>query len=200
MQRHDTTRTTIALAVIVAAAVTLGAAPGCGGGKAARVNPLEKAAVGEVVHFEGTLSLRGSQPVPILVLELDDDAVVRVASKTLQGELESLSGMPVAIEGDVMPPMDKTPVVNVTRYEMLRLPSGELPVVGVITNVGDNLILTERDGKRHWIRGSLVSILREYGGARIWVVGSAGHEGLTVEPKGAMSYWVTGYGILSQPQ
>jgi hypothetical protein len=199
MKRNDTTRWTTVVAVVLAAA-SLGAAGGCGGKKAAKVNPLEKAAVGEVVHFEGTLSLRGNQPVPILMLELDDDSVIRIESKTLQGELKNLTGMPVAVEGEVMAPIDKIPVINVTRYEMMRLSSGELPMVGVVSIVGDNCILTEPDGKRHWIRGSLIPILREYAGARVWVVGSAGHEGLTVEPKGAMSYWVTGYGILSEPE
>jgi len=180
--------------LIAAAALSIGG--GCHEKQALKTDSLASAAVGEVVRFEGALSLRGSQPFPLLVLELDDGSAIRIESKTLQGELESLSGMNVAVEGDVMPPIDKMPVVNATRYEMLRLPSGELPLVGEVSIAGDHCILTERDGTAHWIRGTLTPVIREYAGARIWVVGTVGEEAAGH----AKSYWVTGYGVLSETQ
>jgi hypothetical protein len=188
------------LAFVTLLAAALGAGGGCKERQSLKVDALKSAAVGELVRFEGTLALRGSQPFPMLVLELDDESTVRIESKTIQRELESLASMNVSVEGDVMPPIDKMPVINVTRYDMLRLSSGELPVVGVVSIVGDNTILTERNGTTHWIRGTLLPIIRDYSGARIWVIGALGDETAPGEPRGAKSYWVTGYGVLSDAE
>ena len=42
--------------------------------------------------------------------------------------------MKVAVEGEALPSLDgETPMINALRYTMLRLNTGELPVVGALT-------------------------------------------------------------------
>jgi hypothetical protein len=109
-----------------------------------------------------------------------------------------LSGMRVAIEGEAMPSIDgETPLINALRYRMLRLPSGELPVVGVLNVVDDECILEGTDGKRYWIRGDFTGVISDFDGAKIWIIGALGDLALPEKPKGTVPYWVTGYGVLS---
>jgi hypothetical protein len=156
--------------------------------------------VGEVVAYEGMLSMRGSHPNTRLMLEMEDGNLVQVESRTIQKELKSLQGMRIEIEGEVRTPRDKarTAIVDASRYRLLRLPTGELPLVGtiIVLDTGECL-LGSTSGKRYWIRGDLVSILREYQGERVWVVGTTG--AAPGAPEGTEPYWVTGYGVLGQP-
>ncbi len=185
---------------IAAAALVLFCAAGCGGKKAQEGTSAAEAAVGELVKVEGTLSLRGSMPHATLVLEMDEDQIVLIDSKTIQEELKSLSGMRVALEGEAMPSIDgETPLINALRYRMLRLPSGELPVVGMLKVVGDRCILEGADGKRYWIKGDFTGVIKDFNGAKIWVIGALGDAALPDKPEGTIAYWVTGYGVLSNP-
>lgn len=156
-------------------------------------------AVGEFVRYEGTLSLRGSHPFPQLVLETAEGVLIQIESEGLKGELKSLAGMRVEIEGEAMPEIRETrmPVVNAARYKMLRLPSGEIPIVGTVVIVESECFVTGRDGHRYWVRGDLTSVIREYRGTRLWIVGSKG--AAPNPPPGATPYWVTGYGVIGEP-
>jgi hypothetical protein len=173
---------------------------GCGGGKSVKGDSFGNV-VGANVRFEGTLVMRGSQPFPQLVLEMSDGRVVRIESETLLPELKSLTSMRVSLEGEVLPEAKKPkmPVVNALRYRLVRLPSGEQPLLGTLTIIGNDCILTARDGRRYWMRGDLVPVLREYRGERLWVVGSKGAAGQDKVPDNTTPYWVTGYGVLGQP-
>jgi hypothetical protein len=188
---------TIALPLAALLVAAIGVASGCSK-KNVSVDSLGNT-VGEVVRYDGTLSLRGSHPYPQLVLETKDGAVIHIQSKTLQAELKSLQGMHVSLEGEVLTPMEKTyaPVMDALRYDMLRLPTGELPLVGTVMVIDGDCILTERTGRRYWMRGDLVPILREYEGERVWVVGTKG--AAPNPPQNTTPYWVTGYGVLGQP-
>lgn len=176
---------------------------GCAGSKAHREtsagDAAEAAVVGELVRVEGVLSLRGSAPHTMLVLEIDEDDVVLIESKTIQAELKSLTGMKVAVEGESMPAIDgKTPLINAVRYSMLRLSSGELPVVGTLSVKNDKCILEGGDGTRYWIRGDFVGVIKDFDGAKIWIIGALGDLSLPEKPEGTIPYWVTGYGVISE--
>ena len=107
---------------------------GCAGSKSKKAASIDSAKTGDTVTIEGTLSLRGSAPFPLLLLEIDGDRAVLVESSTMQTELKSLAGMSVSLEGVVLPSLDKeTAVINAQKYELLPLPSGDLPLVGVIS-------------------------------------------------------------------
>ena len=186
--------------MVAAVALMLVYPVGCGGKKTQKETSAETAVVGELVRVEGTLSIRGSTPHTTLVLETGDDEVVLIESKTIQEELKSLSGMRVAVEGESMPSIDgETPIINALRYRMLRLPSGELPVVGMLRVVGERCILDGADGKRYWIRGDFAGVIKDFDGSKIWVIGALGDAALPDRPEGTIPYWVTGYGVLSTP-
>lgn len=155
--------------------------------------------VGENVAYEGTLSMRGSYPRVVVVLETDSSGVIEIDSKTVQEDLKSLQGMRVAVEGEALAPVPEsgTPRVDVARYHLLRLPTGEQPLIGTMLVLDGECILATTEGRRFWIRGDLVGILREYEGERVWVVGTKG--AAPNAPPNTQPYWVTGYGVLGQP-
>jgi hypothetical protein len=152
---------------------------------------------GEHVQLTGTLSLRGSQPFPLLVVETDGGETVVVESQTIEDELRELSGMRVSIEGEALArARGETLVVNALSYRLLALPGGEVPVVGLVLRQEDRCVLESADGKRYWIVGDLAAVIRDFEGAKVWVVGtpSADEEAGELIPLRA-----AGYGVLSQP-
>jgi hypothetical protein len=171
-------------------------AVGCGGKKTSKTMSFE---AGDLVSLEGTLSLRGSMPRPILILETDTAGGVVIQSRELQSELSSLAGMKVWIEGRILPAIEgESPLIDATDYRLLALPSGEVPVVGVLKLQRDECVLHVDGGQRYWIRGEFTDLIRDFVGARMWVVGTAGDTALPDKPEGTIPLWVSGYGVLSQ--
>lgn len=171
---------------------------GCGGNKAKKAAGFEEANVGDLITVEGMLSLRGSTPHTYVVLERDDDGVVVIQSGTLRQELRELSGMRVSIEGKVLPSIDgESPQVDAQSYELLALPSGDIPLVGTVRLANGQCILETADKKLFWIRGDFVDVLKGYEGAKVWVVGPVGDAAFPDKPEGSVPILVTGYGVLS---
>lgn len=173
---------------------------GCGGKKpAVKVAAFEGTAVGERIVVEGTLSQRGSTPFTSLVIETDEGGVVQVESRTIEPELKSLVGMRCAVTGNVLDTGDKDrPRINATGYEILRLPSGELPVIGILSVIEGNCVLETREGARYWIRGDLVGVIQAHRGARMWIVGELQDETPPANLRAGATYWVTGFGVLDE--
>jgi hypothetical protein len=185
--------------VILAVTVSLAATAGCGGRKAKRAESFARAQAGDIVIVEGTLTLRGSQPHTLLVLETQSGEDVVIQSGDIQRELKRLAGMKVSVEGKVLPSIDgETPLVSAVAYELLALPSGEVPVVGVLTVVDGACVLGLADGTRYWIRGEFSDLIRDFANAKMWVVGTVGDAALPEKPEGTVPIWVTGYGVLSE--
>lgn len=170
---------------------------GCG--PKVQMEDIDATAEGDRVIIEGTIALRGSMPNPMILLEMEDGKEVWVEGrKEVHRELQSLSGFRVSIKGKFKRIKDDLPRIDAEHYELLRLPSGELPLVGMLGIEAEALVLTAPDGKRYWIRGDLVGAIREYDGAKIWVVGSLGDASLPERPQNSVSYWATGYGVLEE--
>jgi len=169
---------------------------GCG--TQAPIESLDARAVGDNVLIEGTLTLRGSMPHPDMYLAMDDGVEVIIESKELRDELRNLGGLPVAIEGKMKSMRDDVPRVEAIRYEILRLPTGEIPLIGILYVEADALLLDATNGKKYWVRGDLVGVIGDYVGARVWVTGSLGDAGGTRQPPNTIAYWVTGYGVLNE--
>jgi hypothetical protein len=124
------------------------AAAGCGGKNAKKAASLGEADVGEVVTVEGTLSLRGGTPHTFVMLEMDGGDVVVIQPSELQKELRTLAGMRVSIDGKVMPSIDdESPLIDATGYELLALPSGEVPLVGKLSLREGQCVFETDDGK-----------------------------------------------------
>jgi hypothetical protein len=174
---------------------------GCGGKSARAVNDLNGIADGEFVRLEGELSLRGSTPFPTLVLETPTGAAVTVDSRSseIQHELKGLVSMRVAVEGNVVTSTDPTlSRLDAVGYDLLPLPGGEVPIVGTLRIEADQCVLTAKDGTRYWMRGDLVGVIREYDGARIWVVGTATDTTAAERPKQSTPFTPTGYGVINE--
>ena len=183
------------------ALVALVATPGCGGKRARQVDSLEGIDAGKRVRVEGTLSLRGSTPVTTPVLEIDSTETVALDSKSpeLLTQLRGLSGMHCAVEGDVLPFVDRNlPQLSVTRYELLALPDGKVPMVGVVSVEDGQVVVTTEKGTRYWIHGHLVGVLTEYAGAHVWVVGDAFDTDAPSRPKKSTPLTATGYGVIDE--
>jgi len=187
----------VAIALAVMAAV---ASAGCGGNKTKKATSLGDAGVGDLITVAGTLSLRGSTPHTILMLEMSDGGVVVIQSNELQEELRTLAGMNLSIEGKVLPSIDsESPLVDAQSYELLALPSGEVPLVGMVLLRDGQCVLETADEKLYWIRGDFADVLKGYEGAKVWVVGTVGDAALPEKPEGSVPMRVTGYGVLSSP-
>ena len=165
------------------------------------VNDLNGIEDGTAVRLEGELSLRGSTPFPTLVLETSTGAAVTIDSRSseIQHELKGLASMRVAVEGTVVTSTDPTLTrLDATGYDLLPLPGGEVPIVGTLAIEADQCVLTAKDGTRYWIRGDLIGAIREYDGARIWVVGTATDTTAPERPKQCTPFTPTGYGVIDE--
>lgn len=172
---------------------------GCAGNQSkGKSAGLEEANVGDVVTVSGTLSQRGSTPLTILMLEVGDGDVVVIQSSTIQEELRMLSGMSVSIQGRLLPRIEgEAPLVDVQRYELMALPTGEVPLVGTVRLQDGQCVLETADATRYWIRGEFVRVLKQYEGAKVWVVGTVGDDSPGDQPEGSVPMNVTGYGVLA---
>jgi len=186
-----------ARAWFVLLAVALIAAAGCG--PKVSVEEVDGKVTGDLVHVEGELQLRGNMPHPELILvTASAGQQVLITSDELRDELRSLAGMPIAIEGELKRKSGDLVRVEAKRYELLRLDTGEIPLVGMLSMEGGECVLSASDGRRYWIRGDLTGVIRDYDGAKIWVVGSKGDAGVPNPTKASVAYWVTGYGVLTE--
>jgi hypothetical protein len=180
------------LGLLAAALIALA---GCG--PKVSVEEVDGKVTGDLVHVEGELQLRGNMPQPELILvTAGAGQQIKITSDELRDELRSLAGMPIAVEGELKRKSDDLPRIEAKRYQLLRLATGEQPLVGMLSLEEGECVLSAGDGKRYWIRGDLTGVIRDYGGAKIWVVGSKGDAADASQPRGTVAYWVTGYGVL----
>jgi len=192
----------IAPVVCVAlACVAFAATPGCGGPRVRSVETLDGVKTGKRVRIEGTLSLRGSTPFTTPVLETDSGEAIALDSKVpgLLAQLKHLSEMRCAVEGNVLPYVDQNiPRLSATRYNLLPLPDGKQPILGLVSMENGACIVTTDQGKRYWIRGDLVGVVADYNGARVWVVGDLVDTDAKSRPKKSTGLTATGYGVVDE--
>lgn len=183
------------------ACVVFAAGPGCGGPRVRSVETLDGVKTGKRVRIEGTLSLRGSTPftTPVLQMEIGPAVALDAKSPELLSQLKGLSGMRCAVEGDVLPFVDQNvPRLSATRYDLLPLPDGKQPILGLVSMENGECVVTTDNGKRYWIRGDLVSVVADYNGARVWVVGDVVDTDARTRPKKSTALTATGYGVVDE--
>jgi hypothetical protein len=181
------------------ALVAFAGTPGCGGKSARHVDSLDIDPASACASKDA--ALRGSTPVTTPVLEIDSTETVALDAKSpaLLSQLRGLSGMRCAIEGDVLPFVDNNlPRLSATSYELLALPDGKVPMVGVVSVEDGQCVVTTEKGTRYWIHGDLVGVLTEYAGARVWVVGDGFDTDSPTRPKKSTPLTATGYGVVEE--
>ncbi len=151
------------LSLVLASAV-LG---GCGGSKG------HGGSAGDTVRVEGKISLRGSLPFALLLLEGKDGKAYMIDTSPVAEELKNLSEMRVSVTAKVLPEVKgDTPALSVAAYELLPLPTGERPIVGyVVFTPPEAVAVKAEDGSTWMIEGEFKAVLMAYQGAKIWIVG-----------------------------
>jgi len=124
---------------------------------------------GNIVIVTGVVSSRGGTPFSLLLLETRDGNMYVLEPSHLAEELRNLDGMEVRIRGSIVPmPEEQHDGLNVISYELLALPSGETPIVGVIRSGA----LIEDENLVTWImKGEFHDVLSSFIGAKVWIVG-----------------------------
>src|SRR4051812_17734100 len=136
--------------ILVAA---LFASTGAGAGSR-KVTSLDGLTTGSHVRIEGVLSMRGSTPLTIMVLEIprQPEITLQPHDEDVHHQLRSLDGLRVAVEGEVIPRLDpEIPRLDVQRCELLTVPGGGDPVTGMVTMENGACVFSADDGKRYWI-------------------------------------------------
>jgi hypothetical protein len=184
-------------AAAFAAALALAGIAACGGpsgGKGRDAKP------GDTIYVEGRISLRGSRPFPLLLLEAKDGAIYMIDTSPKAEELKNLDGMAVGVTAKVLPGVKgDAPALSVSTYELLPFPSGEKPVVGVVyatLDLGDvRAALAAPDGTVWIIEGTFESVFLDLKGAKVWIAGDRSWANNTREGNFRMIN-VTEYGVI----
>jgi hypothetical protein len=163
------------------------------------VKSLDGITTGSRVRVEGALSMRGSTPFTIMVLEVPgaSEITLNPHDVDVDRQMRNLDGMRVAIEGAVLPRFDpEVPRLDVERCELLAPPGGGNPITGVITMEDGACVLSSDEGKRYWIVGDLAPALCQHAGARVWIVGKKAKRGEGTRPRESTAFTPTGYGVI----
>jgi hypothetical protein len=167
---------------------------GCGGSNTRHASRKDNLKSGTQVEMTGSISVRGSTPATMVILETDDDEIWTMQSSPVTDELALLSGVRVRVEGVVRSPGSEGPILlEPSDYHILTLESGETPVVGWITKVDQDLYLKDKEAMDWRITGDLISILSGFEGSKLWVIGKKQEM-----DKSIREIRVTGYGVLSK--
>jgi len=121
-------------------------------------------------------------------------------SYELSDELAALNGMDVALVATRVPDA-QPPTIDVHSYELLAMPSGEVPIIGILykqmrgeLGEADLLLITE-DGAAFLLIGDLVAELDSLAGSKVWVAGALTIESFGVEEEGL---YVTQFGVIRE--
>jgi len=185
-------------AAAFAAALVLAWIAGCGGPSGGKG---QDAAPGETIYVEGTVSLRGSRPFPLLLLEAKDGAIYMIDTSPKAEELKNLDGMTVGVTAKVLPGVKgDAPALSVFAYDLLPLPSGEKPIVGVVVSATlEQVVMQADDGAIWFIEGGFKTVFIDLAGARVWIVGDRRYANNTKDGE-VRSINVTEYGVIRSPQ
>jgi len=155
-----------ALAVWSAAGCLLG----CGGSASEK---RDARSAGETLYVEGKVSLRGSRPFPLLLLESSDGKIYLIDPSPLSQELEQLQEMSVGVRGRMLPEVKMdVPTLSIASYEMLPLSTGQKPLVGTILQAtAEGVTMRAQDDSIWRLEGDFKSVFLGLQGAKVWVIG-----------------------------
>ena len=191
-------RSLVAFAAAWTAGLLLTVNLGCGGpsgGKGQEANP------GETIYVEGKISLRGSRPFPLLLLEAKDGVIYMIDTSPKAEELRNLDQMAVAVTAKVLPGVKgDAPALSVVAYDLLPLPTGERPIVGVVVAASPEQVVMQADDGSVWvIEGSFKTVFLDLAGAKVWIVGDRRYANNTIGGD-VRSIDVSEYGVITGSQ
>ncbi|MEE9270516.1 MAG: hypothetical protein V3V49_09680 [Candidatus Krumholzibacteria bacterium] len=182
---------TLRTVVAGSALLMLLAVAGCGG-NAARGGDKDDGTVTVI----GQLSRRGGTPFSMVLLQARDGMSYWIQSTALGDELRQLVGMEVAVTGRLVRNDEGENILMVQYYYLLRLPSGEKPVVGIVRTRSGGPVWVFDDNNVHWsLQGDFVDVLRSFAGAKVWVTGVV-QKKLNVGQGAVRTLLVTEYGVI----
>ena len=154
------------------------AEPADGGTEAATQGGGEPPGGTSLLEFTGPVTSTGTEGMRMVNLRAEDGTSVGLVGD-LAAELSRLSGAVLTVRGNEAPaPADRG--LDVTEYDVVSV-NGETPSVGV---------LERRDGE-YWLGGDpgvhlmgVPDALAQEVGAKVWVTGASGADGMTVQSYG----------------
>ncbi|UCG51495.1 MAG: hypothetical protein JSW58_15125 [Candidatus Latescibacterota bacterium] len=184
---------TLPLLLVMFLAVAIVA--GCGGKQGKKgENGVEE---DDVIVVTGKVSLRGSTPFTLLLLEAKDGTNYMIDSSPIAEELKLLEGMELAVTARVLPEVKgDTPALSVQYYDLLPLPTGERPIVGRIATYPPDDVWLITETETAWaVEGDFKTVLLGFRGAKVWVVGD--RTGPTIiAGRQVREIFVTQYGLI----
>jgi len=168
---------------------------GCGGSRSGKGDD-------ELLNIRGRVEVGGSSPFALVTIEAEDGKIYGVASNYISEELRQLSGMSVRVEA--VPRSDyegDVPFIQVQWYELLRFPTGEVPIVGFVRTarspdgIEPYVYLIDWADTQWIIEGTFRDILAGFDGSKIWVAGVVQSQ-VTTGLGSAKTLLVTEYGII----
>jgi hypothetical protein len=183
--------------VCVVLAIALVGLWGCGGSKSRNG---DDSTPGDTVYVKGKISLRGSTPFELLLLEGDDGVYYMIDSSPLALELKRLEDMMVGVNAMVLPQVKgDAPALSVQSYELLPLATGERPIVGIVgSGLGDTVLIRGEDGRDYVVEGDFKDLFSSYMGAKVWIVGEPRFG--TDRAEGRNTVMITQFGIIVEPR
>ena len=166
-------------------------AVGCGGSKS-----VDGRNADGTVNVAGRVSVRGSTVGSLILLEGNDGQIYQIQASAVGEELRNLSGMQVAVEGMLLPEYeDAEPVLAVRHYDLLQLPSGERPKVGIVRVHNEDVWFVD-DYEVTWVViGQFIDVFRTFPGAKVWVVGVT-KQSLDTRQSSMRTIHITEYGVI----
>lgn len=148
------------------------------------------------VTVRGKVSVRGSSPGSLILLEGDDGKLYQIQASAMGEELRNLSGMDVYVEAVRLPEYEQLePVLAVRHYDLLRLPSGERPIIGIVQVNADNVWLLDENYVRWVVIGEFQDVFQTFPGAKVWVVGVT-KQTLDTRQESIRTLHITEYGVI----
>jgi hypothetical protein len=191
------TNTDVVLRIVVTMLLGAVLVAGCGGNKGKKGDG--DAEPGGDIVVEGRVSLRGSTPFTLLLLEGKNGTNYMVESSRVVEELKRLEGMDITVTAKVLPQIEgEAPALSIRSYNLLPFPTGERPIIGVIQSYPPDLVYLYASDDVTWsIKGDFQSVFLGYGGAKVWVVGDRMQPSVAMD-RNVKEIYVTQYGVIKE--
>lgn len=131
-----------------------------------------------LLQITGKVTTIGHVPfVKTVLLSSAESQTFYIIQGVMLPELKNLQGATVKVQGKVSgtDAEYQMKILDILNYQVLTIGEGQnakTPWVGILTNQNSLYLLTE-NGKQVFLEGPLVTSLRQYEGAKLWLTGTS---------------------------